>query len=266
MGTQCAVHLEEALHLVDDAIKVTGLVPGGGLVGVAVHRIALPDHLVSGGLNLLDDRRQQIAHLVVAQPGDQRQPTRLVLRVKTFDVFDSQFRRHRRPDLHPDRVRDHLREGDMSAVELTCALPDPDVMRRQVIEAGLTKLLGEPQHGPLVVQHQSLMAGVDLGGVEVAVVDPAGRHEAHAAVDLARQCLIPGPGRRGANELPVPVVRQVQRRQTRGGECPDQIHRGTGVGVGAHQPGRVVLADGRVGGEPVDHVAAIGSQTQRVDV
>ena len=36
---------------------------------------------------------------------------------------------------------------------------------------------------------------VDLGSVEVAVIDPAGRHETHTAVDLARQCLIPCSGR-----------------------------------------------------------------------
>ena len=264
------MHLEEALHLVDDAIEVPGLVSGGRLVGVAMHRVALPDHLMPGGLHLLDDRRQQVADLVVAQAADQRQPARLVVRIEPLDVLDGQLGRHGRPDLHPDRVGDDLGEGDVGAVELAGALADPDVVRGQVIEARLWgfsgELVAQPQHGAFVVEDQGLVAGVDLGGVEVAVVDPAGAHETHTAVDLAGQRLVAGPGRRGPDELPVPIVDEVQRRQARRGQGPHQVHRGAGVGVRPHQAGRVVVADSRVRSESVDHVAAVGLQSQRVEV
>ena len=50
------------------------------------------------------------------------------------------------------------------------------------------------------------------------------------------------------------------------GERANQVHRGAGVGVGAHQPRRVVGAHRLVGDERVDHVAAVGRQAQRVDV
>ena len=96
VGAQGAVHLEEALHLVDDAVEVPGLVTGRRLVGVAVHRVALPDDLMPGGLHLLDDRRQHVADLAVAHPGDQRQPARLVVRVEPLDVLDGLLRRGRR--------------------------------------------------------------------------------------------------------------------------------------------------------------------------
>ena len=168
-------------------------------MGVAVHGIALPDHLMAGGLDLFDDRREQVAHLVVAQPGDQCQAPGLVVRIEPLDVLDGQLGRHRRPDLDPDRVGDHLGEGDMRPVELAGPLTDPDVVRREVIQLrprGIGgELVAEPQHGAFVVQHQRLVAGVDLGGVEVAVVDPAGRHEAHTAVDLGGQCLVARTGR-----------------------------------------------------------------------
>ena len=91
MRAKRAVHLEEALHLVDDAVEVAGLVAGRALVGVAVHRVALPDHLVPGGLDLFDDRRQHVAHLVVAQPADQRQPSRLVVRIEPLHVLDREL-------------------------------------------------------------------------------------------------------------------------------------------------------------------------------
>ena len=50
------------------------------------------------------------------------------------------------------------------------------------------------------------------------------------------------------------------------GECANQVHRGAGVGVCTHQSRRIVGADCLVGDERVDHVAAVGLQTQRVDV
>ena len=66
MRSEAVVHLEESLDLVDDAVEVARLVAGRGLVSVAVHRIALPDDLVAGGLNLLDDGGQDVAYLAVA--------------------------------------------------------------------------------------------------------------------------------------------------------------------------------------------------------
>src|SRR5690606_954921 len=45
-----AVHLEEALHLLEDAVERARLVAGGG-DGVAVHRIAGPDDLAAFLLN-----------------------------------------------------------------------------------------------------------------------------------------------------------------------------------------------------------------------
>ena len=110
------------------------------------------------------------------------------------------------------------------------------------------------------------MAGVDFGGLQVAVVDSACAHEGQRAVDLGGQRLVAGTRRRGPDELAVPVVHQMQRRQARRGQRPHQVHRGAGVGVGPHQPGRVVLAGGGVGCESVDHVAAVGRQAQRIDV
>src|SRR6185436_16973518 len=79
VGAEAAVHLEVAEHLVDDPVEVPGLVAVRRLVGVAVHRVALPDDLGAAGGDLLHDRRQGVADLAVAHPADQREPARLVL-------------------------------------------------------------------------------------------------------------------------------------------------------------------------------------------
>src|SRR3954453_17872296 len=65
-GAQGPVDVEEAQDLVDDAVEVTGLVARRGLVGVAVHRVALPDDLVAAGGDLLHDPREDVADPAVA--------------------------------------------------------------------------------------------------------------------------------------------------------------------------------------------------------
>src|SRR5882757_5089076 len=56
VGAQMVVYLEIAEHLVDDPVEMAGLVAVGRLDRVAMHRVALPDHLVPGGGDLLQDR------------------------------------------------------------------------------------------------------------------------------------------------------------------------------------------------------------------
>ncbi len=160
------MHLEKTLHFIDNAIEVTGLEPRGRLVGVAVHRVALPDHLMPGGLDLLHDRWQQIADLVVAHPAHQRQPARLIVRVGALDVLHGQFRGHVGAQLDPDRISNHLGKRDVRAIDLSGPLADPHGVCGQVKQLWFTVFtVGQPQHGALVVEHQSFMAGIDFGGL-----------------------------------------------------------------------------------------------------
>ena len=266
MRAEAVVDLEEALNLVDDAIEVARLVPGGGFVGVAVHRIALPDDLVAGGLDLLDDRRQQVADLAVAHARDQSQSTRLVGGVETLDIFHRHFRRGARTDLEADRVGDQLGEGDVRAVELTGAVTDPEEVGRQVVELGVVAVVVETQHRALVVQNQGLVAGKDLCLVQARIGDATRVHELQAAVDLGCQLLVACARGRSCDELAVPVVHLVQIGHTGAGERANQVHRGAGVGVCAHQTRRIVRTDCLVGDERIDHVAAVRLEPQRVDV
>ena len=56
-------------------------------------------------------------------------------------------------------------------------------------------VVGQAQHGPLVVQDQRLVGGEDVRRAQVLVGDPAGVHEPQAAVDLRGQGLVARPGR-----------------------------------------------------------------------
>ena len=163
--TERVMDLEEALHLVDDAVEVPGLVPGRRGVGVPVHRIGLPDHLVAGRLHRAHDRREYLAHLRVAHAGNEGQPSGTVVRVEPFGVFDGLLRRRRRSDLDPDGVTDQLGECDVRSVELAGALADPEEVRRKVVEhllvefgriAGTVEIgiVGQAQHRAFVVEHE----------------------------------------------------------------------------------------------------------------
>ena len=100
--------------------------------------------------------------------------------------------------------------------------------------------------------------------MQARVVHAAGRHEPQAAVDLGGHRLVALPGRGVEHEVLVPVVHLRQRGHAAAGQRPGQVHRRARVGVGADQPGRVVLAGLLGGDQRVDHVPAVAGQAERV--
>ena len=154
MGAQRRVHLEEALYLVDDAVEVAGLVAGRGLDGVAVHRVALPDHLVAGGVDLLDDRRQHVAHLRAAHPADQREPARRRLRVEPLDVLDGLLGVVVGPILSPIGLASSSANAMCAPSSWRVRSPTHRKCADSVVELRLARGV-ESQHGPLVVEQQA---------------------------------------------------------------------------------------------------------------
>ena len=259
--------LEEALDLVDDAVEVAGLVAIGAGVGVAVHRVGLPDDLVPGGLHGLHDRWQDVADLVVAHAGDQRQAARIVVRVEAVDVLDGLLWGGRRPDLHADRVADQGGEVDVGVVQPAGALADPHLVGGEVVEHVLALfVVGQAQHATLVVQDEGLVGGVDVRGVQGGGGHATGAHELQAAVDLLGQGLVAGACRGVGDEFAVPLVQLVQVRGARAGQRADEVHGRRGVRVGAHHAGRVVGAGFLGGLVAVDEVAAVVQQAVGVAV
>jgi hypothetical protein len=80
-----AVDVEEALDFAKDPVERPGLEARDGGDRVAVHRVARPDDRAPGALHRSDKARQVLEHLVRAEPADQRQAARFVLRVEDVD-------------------------------------------------------------------------------------------------------------------------------------------------------------------------------------
>src|SRR5579864_5656397 len=126
MGALRGVNREERLHLGEDAVEGPGLVAGGRGDGVAVHRIARPDHRAPLALHRADEAGQMLTNLVGAETVDQRQPARLVVRVEYFDQLYELIRLERRPAFQADRILDAAEIFHVAVIELAGAVADPD--------------------------------------------------------------------------------------------------------------------------------------------
>ena len=119
-------------------------------------------------------------------------------------------------------------------------------------------------HRVLVLEHQRLVAGVEVDAVELVGVGADRLHEGQRPVDLAGQLLVALADRRLADEVGVPGVHLAQVGVAAGDEGADQVQRRGGGVVDLDQPLRV--GHPGLGGEveAVDRVAAVGRQGDAV--
>src|SRR5450755_3483940 len=122
MRTDSSMDLEEALDLVHDAVKTPRLMTARRLFGVAVHRIALPYHAMTGPGHGVDDRRQRIADCAVAHPRHECHTAVDTVGIEPLHELDGLLGGDGRADLDADRVRDECSQGHMGAVELARAV------------------------------------------------------------------------------------------------------------------------------------------------
>src|SRR6476659_1265815 len=182
---------EERLHLRQDLVERTGLVARGRGDGVAVHRIARPDHHAAFALDGADQLRQMIADLFRAEAVDQGQSTGLVVRIEHLDQPQQFVTLERGTAFQADRILDAAEIFDMAVIELAGAVADPDHMARcRVPVAGRRIDAGK---GLLVAEQQRLMAGVEIGRPQLGMafqIEPAGAHEVQRLRDAVRQFLV----------------------------------------------------------------------------
>src|SRR5690349_5171947 len=98
--------LERQLQLTRDVIEAARLETAGARLGVAVHGVADPQHLMAGLPHGLDHARQALLDVLRAEAVNERETTRLVLRIQRRDETLQPGRIHRRADLHTNWIRD----------------------------------------------------------------------------------------------------------------------------------------------------------------
>ena len=245
---------------------------------VRVHRVAHPQDRDVRVPHGAQERRQQIAHPVGPEAGDQRQPARNALRVEALAQGDDLLGRRRRADLDSDRVVEAREELDVSALELACALPDPEEVAGAGVPVAGRRVLAHERL--LVVEQQRLVARPHVhlvDGALVGEIDSDRPHEAERPADLVRDRLVAAALQRAGHELLVPGVhlRQVGEATLR--ERAQQVEGGDGLvvrlhhalGVGDSRLGRRLVGVHGVPAErgqlhPVDHLDRRGARLREL--
>ena len=194
MGALGAMRGEEAPHLRQHRVEMPRLAPGRAGDGVAVHRVAAPDHAAPLPRDRAQQWRQPGLDLARAHAGDQRQPAGNIVRVQPVDQPQQLIRRHRRPAFQPDRIAHAAQELHMRPVRLARPLANPQQMRRTVV-ADAGQAVG-PRQRLLIGQQQRLVAGVELGLRQLRRIGhAAGGHEGQALINPGRNRRIARPQR-----------------------------------------------------------------------
>src|SRR5690606_38852547 len=121
---------EEAPHLLEDAIERPGLEAAAGLYGVAMHRVTRPDDLPSLLLHPPHQLRQMLLDLFRPHACDKGDATGLIVRIQHVDEADEIIGIQGGAALHAYGVIDTTQELDVGAIQLPCAVPDPQHMSR----------------------------------------------------------------------------------------------------------------------------------------
>src|SRR4030081_1627061 len=182
---------EERLHLRQDPVEWPGLVAAVRRDGVAMHGIARPHHHPAFALHGANELRQMIADLVRTEAIDQRQASRIIVRIEHVDQPQQFVRLERGTAFQSDRILDAAEILDMAVIELAGAVADPDHMARCRVPVAGRRI--DPREGLFVAEQQRLVAGVEIGGAQLGVafeIEAARAHEVQRVRDAIRQFLV----------------------------------------------------------------------------
>src|SRR3984893_8561807 len=226
VGALRRVDGKERLHLRQDAVERAGLVARGRGDGVAMHRIARPDHHAAFALHGADQLRQGIADPVSPEAVDQGEAAGLVVRIEHIDQPQQFVALERGAAFQSDRVLDAAEIFDMAVIELAGAVADPDHMARCGVPVAGRGI--HPGEGLLVAGQPRLVAGVDIGGAQLGVasqIEPAGAHEVQRVRDAVGQFLVTARLLRILQETKHPLVHAAEIGEAAGGKRAQQIER-----------------------------------------
>ena len=94
------------LKLPEDLLKPAGLDAAFGRLGVAVHRITTPEHLLAPAADRFHDGGQALLHAVRPKPVNEGEPARFVLRVEHPSQRQGVIGSDGGADLDPDGISD----------------------------------------------------------------------------------------------------------------------------------------------------------------
>src|SRR6516225_7361813 len=248
-------------------MHAAGMRPFGAMNGkerldLGEDAIARPQHHLALALHGADHPRQLVGDLVRAEAHDQREPARLVLRIEDVDQSQHLVDLARRTAFQAERVADAAAELDMGVIGLPRAVADPQHVRRGAAEGARARGI-LPRHRLLVAQQERLMAGVEIGALELGMaleIEPAGLHEVERLRYAVGELLVMVRLRRVLDKAERPLADIGQIGVAAVHEGAQQIERGSRMPVGLDLPDRVGPARFFVELGAVDDVATVARQ------
>ena len=229
------VHLERQLELLEDVLEATRLEAARAGLGVAVHRVADPQHLLTRFADGFDHRRQAFLHILRAEAVNDGETPWRVLRIERGDETLQPFGRHGRPDLHAHGVGDAPEKFHVRAVEGGSAHADPRHVSAEVVPALLT--FDVTRLRLLVMHQQAFVRGEEIDGGDfmrrAAAAHPL--EEVERVADRIDDLLVLLDQRRMLHEAEVPVPRVMQVGEAAVTQRTYKIERERGAFVAAQQ-------------------------------
>ena len=261
--THRVMDLERRLELPQDVLEATGLEAALRVLGVAVHGIADPQHLVPGGAHRFDRSGQCRLDVPRAEAVDERELARDVLGIQRGHEALQPIDVHRCADLDADRIGDAATVLDMRPADLGGPHADPRHVRGEVVPAILTR--DETGLGLFVMEDQSFVAGIEIGAQRlVDLLRADGLEELEPIGDRGDDPLVLDPKRRMTDETEVPVLRVMQIREAAVDQRPDEVQRERRALIAAQQQGGIGFPGLRRELRSVDDIASVGGQRHPV--
>ena len=261
--THLGVNAERDIQLFQDVLEAPCLESAAGRFGVAVHRVADPQHRLARLANRLDGPRQGGLHVARAEAVDQGEAPRLILGVERGDQPLQPGGIHRRADLDGDGIGDTAKVLDVRAVELRGAHSDPRQVRGKVVPAVLSR--DEASLRLFIEQMQPLVARVEVDDrrlVHAASTDAF--EEIEGIADRAHDALVGFLELRMLDEAEVPILGMVQIGETAIDQRPNKIQCQRRPLVAPQQ--QLGIRRARLGGEfrAIDEIAAVARKREPV--
>src|SRR5450759_515054 len=139
VGPGFAVDSKRALKLAQNILEAAGLKPAGAGFGVAMHRVAYPQHRLPGLAHGIDCARQRLLNLLHAEAVNKGQAPRLIVRIQGRDETLQPARIHGYADFHSDRIGNATEVLNVCAVQLCGAHANPWQVGGEVVPALLAR-------------------------------------------------------------------------------------------------------------------------------
>mmetsp|Transcript_25539 Transcript_25539/g.38119 ORF Transcript_25539/g.38119 Transcript_25539/m.38119 type:complete len:385 (+) Transcript_25539:361-1515(+) len=256
--------IEESSKFSANIFKVPCLESVPSLSGISMHRVTDPEDTLSFTLNGADQARQIRAQFLSSHADDNGKTSRNILRVHGINDSDQFFGRALVRNLDSQRIVDTTSEFQVSAVQITCTLSNPEHVGAAIVPLARCRILSG--QSLLVFQKQTFVCSekINLSEFWRTSVDADRFHETKRLVNLGSEFAVPASLIRTLHKIKVPSMQPADISVSSSTECTQDVERLCTLMVGLDHLARIVSAGLLVKGFRVDNISTVGWKSNTV--